>query len=152
MHIEPADLDSTAFVALMEEHRATMRAASPLESQHALDLDGLRQPGVDVWVARDGGQLAGCGALQHLDDGHAEIKAMRTALGHQRRGVARAILAFLVAEARRRGYARLSLQTGATGYFAPARQLYARAGFVPCAPFADYTDDPNSVYMTLALA
>lgn len=151
MRIEPADLDSTAFVALMEEHRSTMRAASPLESQHALDLDGLRQPSVSVWVLRDGDALAGCGALQRLDDAHAEVKAMRTALGYQRRGVARTLLAFLLAEARRRGYVRLSLETGATDYFAPARQLYATAGFVACGPFGDYEDDPNSAYMTLAL-
>lgn len=151
MHIHPADLDSTAFIALMEEHRATMRAASPLEGQHALDLDGLRQAGVSVWVLRDGDALDGCGALQHIDGSHAEIKAMRTALGYQRQGVAKTILAFLVEEARRRGYTRLSLETGATGYFAPARKLYAAAGFEPCGPFADYENDPNSAYMTRAL-
>lgn len=151
MHIEPADLDSTAFVALMEEHRATMRAASPLESQHALDLDGLRGGDVSVWVLRDGDALAGCGALQHIDDRHAEIKAMRTAHGYQRQGVAKALLAFLVDEAGQRGYTRLSLETGATEYFEPARRLYAAAGFVECGPFADYEDDPNSTYMTLAL-
>lgn len=148
MHIEPADIDSPAFVALMEEHRATMRAASPLESQHALDLDGLRRADVSVWVLRDRDGLAGCGALQRLDDAHAEIKAMRTARRYQRRGVARTILAFLVEEAKRRGHTRLSLETGATDYFVPARRLYATAGFVPCAPFGDYEDDPNSAYMT----
>jgi putative acetyltransferase len=151
MHIEPADLDSTAFVALMEEHRATMRAASPLESQHALDLDGLRHPDVSVWVLRDGDTLAGCGALQRLDEAHAEIKSMRTALACQRRGVARTMLAFLVEEAKRRGHTRLSLETGATDYFEPARRLYAAAGFVPCGPFAGYEDDPNSAYMTRTL-
>ncbi|TDK28407.1 GNAT family N-acetyltransferase [Luteimonas aestuarii] len=151
MHIEPANLDGTAFVALMEEHRDTMRAASPLESQHALDLDGLRQPDVRVWVLRDGDALAGCGALQHIDEAHAEIKAMRTALGYQRRGVAKAMLAFLVGEAKQRGYTRLSLETGATDYFIPARTLYAAAGFEPCGPFADYEDDPNSAYLTRTL-
>ncbi len=151
MHIEPADLDSTAFVALMEEHRTTMRAASPLESQHALDLDGLRDPSVAVWVLRDGDALAGCGALQRLDDAHGEIKAMRTALGYQRRGVARALLVFLIDEARRRGHSRLSLETGATPYFEPARRLYASSGFVECGPFGDYEDDPNSTYMTMTL-
>jgi putative acetyltransferase len=151
MHIEPADLDSTAFIALMEEHRATMRAASPLESQHALDLDGLRRPDVSVWVLRDGDALTGCGALQRLDDTHAEIKAMRTAREHQRRGVARTMLAFLVDEAKRRGHARVSLETGATDYFEPARRLYATAGFEACGPFAGYEDDPNSAYMTRTL-
>jgi putative acetyltransferase len=61
------------------------------------------------------------------------------------------MVAHIVAEARRRGYRRLSLETGSQDGFAPARQLYASAGFVPCGPFGDYTDDPNSAFMTLAL-
>ena len=127
MPIEPADLDSPALAALLAEHRAAMRATAPAESQHAL------------------------GALQRLDPAHVEIKAMRTARDHQRRGVAKAILAHLLAEARAAGYARASLETGSMDYFAPARTLYAAAGFLPCGPFADYVDDPHSTYMTLAL-
>ena len=76
---------------------------------------------------------------------------MRTAAAHRRRGVARAMLEHIVAEARRRGYARLSLETGSMEEFAPARALYARRGFTTCAAFAGYGPDPNSVFMTLAL-
>lgn len=76
---------------------------------------------------------------------------MRTAQTHLRRGVAARMLDHILAEARRRGYARLSLETGSMDYFAPARALYARAGFSPCGPFGDYVDDPNSVFMTRAL-
>ncbi|MFT4179184.1 MAG: GNAT family N-acetyltransferase [Thermomonas sp.] len=151
MKFEPADIDSPAFIALMEEHRAAMQAASPLESQHALDLSGLKQPRVRVWVLREGDALLGCGALQHLDVNHVEVKAMRTARAHLRKGVAKAMLAHLLAEAHASGYARASIETGATDYFAPARNLYSAAGFVVCAPFADYTDDPNSCYMTRTL-
>ena len=151
MHIRRADLDDPAFAALMEEHRAAMQATAPPESQHALDLAGLHQPVVRVWTLHAGDVLLGCGALQHLDAAHVEIKAMRTARDHQRRGVAKAILAHLLAEARAAGYARASLETGSMAYFAPARTLYAAAGFVPCGPFADYVDDRHSTYMTLTL-
>lgn len=151
VRIERADLESPAFVALMEEHRLAMQAASPLESQHALDLSGLKHPDVRVWVARVDDALLGCGALQHLDDAHVEIKAMRTARAWLRHGVATVILEHLLAEARASRYARASIETGSTPYFEPARRLYASAGFAPCAPFAAYTDDPNSAYMSLAL-
>ena len=150
--IEPADLDSPAFAALMDEHRHAMRGASPLESQHALDLDGLRGPEVSVWVLLEDDRLLGCGALQRIDDSHAEIKAMRTSRSCLRQGVANAILEHLIVEAKRRGHSRLSLETGSGDWFLPARALYASRGFTPCAPFAGYPDDPNSAHMTLTLA
>ena len=151
MRIEPADLDSRAFAALMAEHQAAMQATAPLESQHALDLSGLKQAHVRVWVMHDGDALLGCGALQRLDDAHVEVKAMRTSRAHLRRGVGKTVLAHLLYEARAAGYARASLETGSMDYFAPARRMYADAGFVACGPFADYLDDPNSTYMTRAL-
>jgi len=151
MHIRRADLDDPAFAALMEEHRAAMQATAPPESRHALDLSGLHRPEVRVWTVHDGDTLLGCGALQHLDAGHAEIKAMRTSRAHLRKGVARAMLDHLLAEARACSYARVSLETGSMAYFEPARRLYASTGFHECGPFADYVDDPNSTYMTRAL-
>ena len=89
-----------------------------------------------------------CGNLRR---GQGEVKSMRTAQTHLRRGVAARMLGHILAEARRRGYGRLSLETGSMAYFAPARALYARAGFSPCGPFGDYVDDPNSVFMTRTL-
>jgi putative acetyltransferase len=76
---------------------------------------------------------------------------MRTAHPARRRGVARAVLDTIIDEAIRRDYDRLNLETGSQDFFAPARQLYARRGFNECGPFGAYTDDPNSVFMTLAL-
>jgi len=151
MHIRRADLDDPAFSALMEEHRAAMQATAPPESQHALDLAGLRRLEVRVWTLHAGGALLGCGALQHLDAAHVEIKAMRTARAHLRKGVAKAMLGHLLAEARASGYARASLETGSMAWFEPARRLYAAAGFVECGPFADYVDDPSSTYLTRTL-
>jgi len=128
-----------------------MRAASPPESTHALDLDGLRRPDITFWTAWDGNVLVGCGALKELDPAHGEIKSMRTAATHRGRGVASAMLTRILEEAAGRGYRRLSLETGSGEFFAPARTLYAKFGFVPCPPFADYWDDPNSCFLTREL-
>ncbi len=96
-------------------------------------------------------QLLGCGALKELDARHGEIKSMRTARSHLRRGVAAGILSHLIGEARARGYLRLSLETGSGEAFVPAARLYAKFGFDYCGPFADYGPDPFSRFMTLTL-
>jgi putative acetyltransferase len=124
---------------------------SPPGSVHALDLASLRAPGITFWSAWDDTGLLGCGALRELDPAHGEIKSMRTASRHLRKGVAAAMLANIVDEARRRGYRRLSLETGSMAAFEPARRMYARFGFKDCAPFGSYVDDPYSAFMTLAL-
>ncbi|MFZ1218051.1 MAG: GNAT family N-acetyltransferase [Chthoniobacterales bacterium] len=151
MQIQIDDLSGPEIAALLAEHLAGMRSLSPPESVHALPLDGLRQPEVTFWSVWKNGELLGCGALKELDPGHGEIKSMRTASGHLRKGVARALLQHILGEAGRRGYRRVSLETGAQPGFEPARQLYARAGFTACGPFANYTNDPNSVFMTKEL-
>ena len=151
MRIVVDDLAGPEVAALLGEHLAEMRAVSPPESTHALDLDGLRRPEVTFWTVWDGADLLGCGALLELDPAHGEIKSMRTASAHHGRGVGAALVVHVVAEARRRGYRRLSLETGASAHFAPARRLYARHGFVPCPPFGDYPDDPHSAHMELVL-
>ena len=151
MRIAVDDLTGPGIVALLDEHLADMRATSPPESVHALDLDGLRDPAVTVWTVTDGGAVVGCGALKLLGPGHGEIKSMRTAATHRGRGIGTAELRHLLARARARGLHRLSLETGTQDFFAPARALYTRHGFVPCPPFDDYAEDPNSTYLTLSL-
>ncbi|TCJ89548.1 GNAT family N-acetyltransferase [Nocardia alba] len=145
------DLSGAAIAALLAAHHAEMADTSPAESMHALDLTALRDPAVTVWSAWTGDDLLGCGALKELDAEHAEIKSMRTADGHTGRGVAAAVLAHLVAVGRERGYRRLSLETGAEDFFAPARRLYLRHGFTECGPFGDYSADPLSRFFTLRL-
>lgn len=135
-------------MALLAEHLAGMRRLSPPQSVHALPIEGLRRPEVTFWSVWENGELLGCGALKELGLQHGEIKSMRTASRHLRKGVARAMLQHIIEEAERRGYRTLSLETGAQPGFEPARQLYARAGFTVCGPFADYTNDPNSIFMT----
>ena len=151
MHVKIDDLSGPEIHELLREHMRNMHLHSPPESVHALDLEGLRRPEITFWTVWDGGDLLGCGALKELDARHAEIKSMRTAAAHLRRGVASHLLRHILAEAVGRGYARLSLETGSAEAFEPARQLYARFGFDYCGPFADYVEDPYSVFMTREL-
>lgn len=145
------DLRGPRIAEFIDGHLEEMKATSPPESTHALDLDGLRKPDVTFWTVLDGEVLAGCGALKELDPGHGEIKSMRTGPEYTRRGVASLLVRHIIAIATERGYTRLSLETGSFEFFAPARALYAKHGFRPCGPFAAYTEDPNSVFMTREL-
>lgn len=151
MEIKRDDLSGPEVRALLEAHLRGMAEDTPPESIHALDLDGLRQPDITFWSVWDGGELMGCGALKDLGAGHGELKSMRTASAHLRKGVAASMLSHIIEEARGRGYARLSLETGSPDSFVPARRLYEKFGFVYCGPFADYEEDPYSVFMTMAL-
>jgi len=148
LEIRIDDLQGAEIIALLNEHIGAMRRVSPPESCHALDLAGLRRPEITFWTIWNRAELAGCGALKELDRSHAEIKSMRTAYAHQRKGVAAKLLRHIIAEAERRGYRRLSLETGSTAYFEPARKLYGAFGFQQCPPFDTYVDDPNSIFMT----
>ncbi len=148
MRIEVDDPTRADVLALLEEHLADMYATSPPESVHALDPTALTVPSITFWTVREDGALLGCGALKELDAGHGEIKSMRTATAARGRGVAGLLLTHILATAQQRGYARISLETGSQEFFAPARRLYQRAGFVVCGPFGDYRPDPNSVFMT----
>jgi putative acetyltransferase len=151
LRIEIDDLTRPQIHALLNEHLENMRAITPPESVHALDLDRLRTPDITFWSVWDGPQLVGCGALKELTPHHGEVKSMRTPQALRRRGAGRAVLTHMVAVARGRGYQRLSLETGATEPFKPAQALYVSAGFTFCGPFGEYRDDPHSVFMTLVL-
>ena len=137
--------------ALLERHLAFAHEHSPPEDVHALDLDGLRAPEVSFYSVRVDGALVGVGALKELDATHGELKSMHTAMEVRGRGVGRAMVDHLLAEARRRGYRRVSLETGSNEPFVPARSLYQRVGFVECEPFADYELSDFSTFMTLDL-
>jgi len=145
------DLTSNEIAAFLQAHIDDMRSMSPPESKHALDLDGLRQPEITFWSAYDDGTLVGCGALKALNDRHGEIKSMRTGADARGKGVASAVLRHILDEAKKRGYAQLSLETGSMDFFKPAHRLYARHGFEFCGPFENYKEDPNSRFMTIQL-
>ena len=149
--IREDDVKGPEIVALLQTHLHDQSLRSPSNSVHTLDLDGVRAADVTLWSAWQDGALLGCGALKALEPGHGEIKSMHTALAHRGKGVAARLVEHILAEAQRRGYHRLSLETGSAESFAPARALYARFGFRDCPPFADYPEDPYSAFMTLEL-
>lgn len=151
MRITIDDPERADVRALLEEHLRNMHAITPAGSVHALDVGRLKVPSITFWSVRDGDTLLGCGALKELDPAHGEVKSMRTPEAARRRGAGRAMIHHIIAVARERGYARLSLETGASAPFLPARRLYESVGFVPCGPFGDYPDDPHSAFLTLVL-
>ena len=151
LEIRPDDLSGPEIAELISIHAATMLAASPPESCHFLPIDGLRKPSVSVWSLWEDGALIGCGALKDLGDGTGEIKSMHTRQALRGRGLGRLMLEHILGEARRRGYTALWLETGSMDAFIPARRLYEAYGFTYCGPFGDYSEDPHSVFMTLAL-
>ena len=151
MDIRLDDLRGPEIAALLNEHLEAMAQVSPPESRHALDLEGLRQPEITFWTMWIDHQLAGCGALKEIDAAHGEVKSMRTAKAHMRKGIASKLLQHIISEARCRGYRRLSLETGSMPYFEPARILYRKAGFKECPAFVGYRTDANSTFFTLEL-
>ena len=149
--IREDNLQGAEVAVLLRVHLAGMASQSPPESMHALDLEDLRAPDVTTWTVWEGPELMGFGALKEIDADHGEIKSMHTAEQFRGRGVASHLLEHIMREAGRRSYRRLSLETGSMATFEPAHRLYRRYGFEVCAPFADYREDPNSVYFTIEL-
>lgn len=151
MEIKIDDLQGLAIAKFLEEHIREMKLVSPPESKHALDLAGLRKPEITFWTVWDCDRLVGCGAIKELDAYHAEIKSMRTAVSYRGKGIASMLLQHILQEAKLRGYRLISLETGSMPFFIPARNLYKKYGFKPCAPFATYKEDPNSIFMNRKL-
>jgi putative acetyltransferase len=149
--IGPDDPHAADVRELIERHLAFVHLQSPPEDVHALDAGGLADAGVEFFSFRRDGAVLAVGALKLLDARHAEIKSMHTVEEERGAGIGRAMVAHLVREARRRGYRRLSLETGSTPGFDPARTLYASAGFEECGPFGDYRASPYSTFMTMEL-
>ncbi|MGM0900741.1 MAG: GNAT family N-acetyltransferase [Bacillota bacterium] len=151
MEIKKDDLTRAEVAELIKEHLQGMTLSSPPESIHALNLEELRRPNITFWTIWEGTDLTGMGALKEISCSHGEIKSMRTSSSHLRKGVARRMLQHILEEALKRGYNQLSLETGSMDSFEPARKLYETFGFKYCGPFADYKEDPNSVFMTKEL-
>ena len=145
------DLDSTDVQALLALHFAAMRSTSPSDACHVLPAEALKNAAIIFWSAREDGRLLGVGALQELAPDHGEVKSMRTAHRELGRGVGRAILHYIIDQAKKRGFRRISLETGCTQPFAAALSLYQSEGFVPCGPFSDYRDTPFTRFFSREL-
>jgi putative acetyltransferase len=152
MQILIGDTFDPRVVALLDHHVTAARAQTAPGSAHALDLSGLRASDVTFWTGWDGETLVATGALKTLSAGHGEVKSMHTVQTTRRRGFGGLMLCHIIAEARRRDMKRLSLETGSWDYFKPAHALYHAHGFEPCGPFEGYTEDPNSLFLTLDLS
>ena len=148
MEIRVDNIQNKELQKLLIEHRNEMLKHSPPESAHALDVGSIKEKDIIFWTAWDNSELLGCVALKKLSSTHAEIKSMKTNNEHLRKGVAKSLLRYLLVEARRLAYTKLSLETGSMDVFDPAIRLYTRFGFVHCEPFSNYIDDPNSIFMT----
>lgn len=153
MEIVVDDLTKPEVIELLREHVHAMKYVHQPTSYvaEAFNVDDLKQEGVIFWTIWDESELAGCGAIKNLGDGSAELKSMRTASNHQRKGVGSKLLQHIISECPKLGFSKLYLETGAVEYFAPARQLYSSFGFEVCGPFNKYTEDPRSVFMALQL-
>jgi putative acetyltransferase len=152
VRIERADFGDPALAAFLQAHLDDLAPTAPAESRHALDLTKLQAPYVRLWVMYDEDRILATGALAELEPGHEELKSMRADPTRRREGIGRRMLDHLVDDAAARGVERISLETGSMEFFVPARTLYESAGFTYRGPFGDYVADPNSVFMTRALA
>lgn len=149
--ISRADFADPRLAPFLQAHLDDMEPTAPPESRHALDLGALQAEHVRLWVATEDDGIVGTAALAAVDERHEELKSMRTDPVRRGSGVASRMLTHVLDDARSRGVERVSLETGSMDFFTPARTFYARAGFVPCAPFGSYVADPNSTFMTLLL-
>src|SRR5580704_9040689 len=149
--IKPGDLDDHRVKALLTRHLEGMNANSPPGHVFALDWSGLQKPEISFYALWEDEDLLGFGALKELEPRAGEIKSMRTADAHLRKGVAAAILDHIIAEAHRRGYARLSLETGSGPAFEPAIKLYRKYGFIDGPPFDGYARSPFNQFLHLDL-
>lgn len=151
MRIIDGDFADPRVVDLLRIHLMSARLATAPGSAHALDLTQLRSPDIVFWTMWEKQTLLGFGALKRLSADHGEVKSMHTAQVMRGKGAGSAMLRHIIEMARVRGMSRLSLETGASEYFVPARNLYKSHGFLECPPFGDYVLDPNSIFMSLDL-
>lgn len=151
MEIREGGLDDPQVIGLLEIHAGGMLANSPPGTCHFLDLSGLKTPDITFLSAWEGETLMGIGAVKALDAETGEIKSMRTAQAALARGVGTAILQHIIGLAQARGYTALKLETGTGTAFDAAHALYARHGFVPCPPFADYAATEFNRFLALPL-
>jgi len=133
---------------LLTKHFVELRAASPEGSAHVLDIPGLKVPSIKFWSLWENNKLMGCGALKFLDNDHGEFKSIRVHDHFRNKGFGIKIIKHLIEEAKKLKIKRLSIETGAGKYFNPARKLFKSCNFEPCAPFAHYKEDVNSIYLT----
>ncbi len=145
MHVALESVDQPDIIRFISDLDAYQGALYPAESNYHLSVAALMQPNVLFAVARDdAGEAIGCGAVVLFDE-YGELKRMFVPTAQRGRGVAKAIISRLEAEAVQRHCLILRLETGI--HQPEALGLYARAGYARRGPYGDYPDDPLSVFM-----
>jgi putative acetyltransferase len=142
------NFDNPEVHELLKNHFIELRSVSPEDSCHVLDIAGLKDPTIKFWSLWENKQLMGCGALKFLDKEHGEFKSIRIEDNFRGQGKGIKVINHLIKEAEKLEIKRLSIETGAGEFFAPARKLFDNCGFKPCKPFAYYKKDINSLYLT----
>ncbi len=145
------NFDNPKVDELLRKHFIELRAASPEGSAHVLDIPGLKVPSIKFWSLWDDKKLIGCGALKFLDNEHGEFKSIRIHDDFRNQGHGTNVINHLISEAKKLNIKRLSIETGASDFFIPARKLFKKTGFTVCEPFAHYKEDINSVYLTMLI-
>ena len=145
------NFDNSEVNDLLKKHFIELRSVSPAGSTHVLDIDGLKDPSIKFWSLWENNKLIGCGALKFLEKDHGEFKSIRVADEFRKKGIGERIIKHLIDEAKKLEISKLSIETGAGEFFAPARKLFNKFGFKKSEPFAHYKVDPNSCYFTLDL-
>jgi putative acetyltransferase len=136
--------DPRAAQDLLEASHALMYALYAPEDNFALSLEDLRGPDVHFFIARDGTEILGTGALVACGT-YGEVKSMFTGPDARGKGVGAALLRQIEDHARALGLPSLKLETGEE--LDAAIRLYERQGFVRCGAFGDYQPCDNSVFM-----
>ena len=145
------NFDNPEVNELLKKHFIELRSVSPEGSTHVLDIDGLKDPSIKFWSLWENKKLIGCGALKFLEKDHGEFKSIRVADEFRKKGIGERIIKHLIDEVKKLEISKLSIETGAGEFFAPARKLFNKFGFKKSEPFAHYKVDPNSCYFTLDL-
>ncbi len=118
-----------------ERIRVEFGIVVPAAANHPTDvLDELLAAGGRVYVAEVDGIAVGVGGLKRLTRSEGEIKRMFVRPAARGRGVARAILERLIADARELGCTTIQLESAS--FMHAAHALYRSVGFVPSDSYA----------------
>ena len=118
------NFDNPEVNELLKKHFIELRSVSPEGSTHVLDIDGLKDPSIKFWSLWENNKLIGCGALKFLEKNHGEFKSIRVADEFRKNGIGERIINHLIEEAKKLKITKLSIETGAGEFFAPARKLF----------------------------
>ncbi len=139
---------SEELLQVLDAHWRFCTASTPIEHVYALDAARLFTPEITVFGARVDGELLGVGAIRRLDSGHAELKSMHTLAKSRGQGIGKAMVIHIEDFAKSQGIIRISLETGATEPFKPARVLYRSLGYQDCEAFGEYILSEDNICMT----